>query len=55
MDDLEKRALEYHSLGGVPGKVSVVPTKRGTDEAMRDCGGPCACIHAGSREARAED
>ena len=27
MDDLEKRALEYHSLNGVPGKVSVVPTK----------------------------
>ena len=27
MDDLEKRALEYHSLEGVPGKVSVVPTK----------------------------
>ena len=26
MDDLEKRALEYHD-GGVPGKVSVVPTK----------------------------
>ena len=27
MDDLEKRALEYHSLNGVPGKVSVMPTK----------------------------
>ena len=26
MDDLERRALEYHD-GGVPGKVSVVPTK----------------------------
>ena len=26
MDDLEKRALEYHSVGA-PGKVSVVPTK----------------------------
>ena len=27
MDDLEKRALEYHSKDGVAGKVSVVPTK----------------------------
>ncbi len=27
MDELEKRALEYHSRDGVPGKVSVVPTK----------------------------
>ena len=27
MNDLEKRALEYHSLKGIPGKVSVVPTK----------------------------
>lgn len=27
MDDLKKRALEYHCLDGVPGKVSVVPTK----------------------------
>lgn len=26
-DDLEIKALEYHSMGGVPGKVSVVPTK----------------------------
>lgn len=27
MDELEKKALEYHSKDGVPGKVSVVPTK----------------------------
>ena len=27
MDELEKKALEYHSMDGVPGKVSVVPTK----------------------------
>ena len=27
MDELEKKALEYHSRGGVAGKVSVVPTK----------------------------
>ena len=27
MKDLEKKALEYQSRGGVPGKVSVVPTK----------------------------
>ena len=27
MDDLEKMALEYHSLNGQAGKVSVVPTK----------------------------
>ena len=27
MDGLEKKALEYHSRNGVPGKVSVVPTK----------------------------
>ncbi len=27
MDDLEKRSLEYHSLDGVPGKLSVTPTK----------------------------
>ena len=27
MDELEKRALEYHSRNGVAGKVSVVPTK----------------------------
>ena len=27
MDLLEKIALEYHSKDGVPGKVSVVPTK----------------------------
>ena len=27
MDDLERRALEYHSKDGVAGKVSVVPTK----------------------------
>ncbi len=27
MDDLEKRALEYHSKDGIAGKVSVVPTK----------------------------
>lgn len=26
-DDLKKRALEYHELDGMPGKVSVVPTK----------------------------
>lgn len=26
-DDLEKRALEYHSLGGVPGKLMVEPSK----------------------------
>lgn len=27
MDELERKALEYHSADGVPGKVSVVPTK----------------------------
>ena len=27
MDELERRALDYHSRDGVPGKVSVVPTK----------------------------
>ena len=27
MDELERRALDYHSKDGVPGKVSVVPTK----------------------------
>ena len=27
MDELEKRALEYHSRNGVAGKISVVPTK----------------------------
>ena len=27
MDELERKALEYHSAGGVAGKVSVVPTK----------------------------
>ena len=27
MDELKEKALEYHSRGGVPGKVSVVPTK----------------------------
>ena len=27
MDELEKKALEYHTRDGVPGKVSVVPTK----------------------------
>lgn len=27
MDELEQKALEYHSRGGVAGKVSVVPTK----------------------------
>ena len=27
MKDLEKKALEYHSRNGVPGKISVVPTK----------------------------
>ncbi len=27
MGDLKKRALDYHTLDGVPGKVSVVPTK----------------------------
>lgn len=27
MDSLEKRALEYHCLNDIPGKVSVVPTK----------------------------
>ncbi|MGM0432757.1 MAG: malic enzyme-like NAD(P)-binding protein [Spirochaetota bacterium] len=27
MDDLKERALEYHSRDGVPGKISVVPTK----------------------------
>jgi malate dehydrogenase (oxaloacetate-decarboxylating)(NADP+) len=27
MDELKKKALEYHSRGGVPGKISVVPTK----------------------------
>ncbi len=27
MDDLEKRALDYHEKDGIPGKVSVVPTK----------------------------
>ena len=27
MDALKEKALQYHSLDGVPGKVSVVPTK----------------------------
>lgn len=27
MDELKEKALKYHSLDGVPGKVSVVPTK----------------------------
>ena len=27
MDELKKKALEYHSRDGVPGKISVVPTK----------------------------
>ena len=27
MDELEKKALEYHSRAGVAGKLSVVPTK----------------------------
>ncbi|WP_422480240.1 malic enzyme-like NAD(P)-binding protein [Pleomorphochaeta sp. DL1XJH-081] len=27
MDELKEKALKYHSMGGVPGKVSVVPTK----------------------------
>ena len=27
IDELEKKALEYHSMGGVSGKISVVPTK----------------------------
>ncbi len=27
MDELKRKALEYHCLDGVPGKVSVVPTK----------------------------
>ena len=27
MDELERKALEYHMRGGVSGKVSVVPTK----------------------------
>lgn len=27
MDELEKKALEYHSMGGIAGKLSVVPTK----------------------------
>ena len=27
MDELKEKALEYHSRNGVPGKVSVVPTK----------------------------
>ncbi len=27
MDELERKALEYHSTDGIPGKVSVVPTK----------------------------
>ena len=27
MDELKEKALKYHSLNGVPGKVSVVPTK----------------------------
>ena len=26
-DELKERALAYHCLDGVPGKVSVVPTK----------------------------
>ncbi len=27
MDELERKALEYHSLDGIPGKLSVIPTK----------------------------
>ncbi len=27
MDELKRKALEYHSMGGVPGKTEVVPTK----------------------------
>ena len=27
MDNLEKKALAYHEADGVPGKISVVPTK----------------------------
>ncbi len=27
MDELKRKALDYHSMGGVPGKTEVVPTK----------------------------